>query len=128
MVNPPQASGKLTQFLPLFKSLLILTTALALIGWWYYTPPGLLGKADAAGYAVCHRIASRSFLIGDRQTPLWHGEKLYAEAVNSPNRKLKVFSLADGGAEHCQADNATLAADCMSDWVAEVLGGNPKGI
>lgn len=70
MLNPPQASGKLTPFLPLFKSLLILTTALVLIGWWYYTPPGLLGKADAAGYAVCHRIASRSFLVGDRQTPL----------------------------------------------------------
>jgi uncharacterized membrane protein len=33
-------------------------------------PPGLLGKADAIGYAVCHRIDERSFHIGDRQLPL----------------------------------------------------------
>jgi uncharacterized membrane protein len=34
------------------------------------TPPGLLGKADAIGYAVCHRIDLRSFHLGDRQVPL----------------------------------------------------------
>jgi dienelactone hydrolase len=64
----------------------------------------------------------------DRQTPLWHGEKLFAAAVNSPNKKLKVFTLAEGGAEHCQADNGSMAVDCMTDWAAEILGGNPKGI
>ena len=64
----------------------------------------------------------------DRQTPLWHGEKLFAAAVNSPGRKLKVFTLAEGGAEHCQADNGSMAVECMTDWVAEVLGGDPKGV
>ncbi len=29
-----------------------------------------MGKADAIAYAVCHRIASHSFFIGDRQVPL----------------------------------------------------------
>jgi uncharacterized membrane protein len=38
--------------------------------WIYITPPGLLGKADAIGYAICHRIDERSFQIGDRQLPL----------------------------------------------------------
>ena len=38
--------------------------------WFYITPPGLLGKADAIGYAICHRIGERSFQIGDRQLPL----------------------------------------------------------
>jgi uncharacterized membrane protein len=38
--------------------------------WLYITPPGLLGKADAVGYAICHRIDERSFHIGDRQLPL----------------------------------------------------------
>ncbi len=38
--------------------------------WFYDAPPGLLGKADAIGYAVCHRIDERSFHIGDRQLPL----------------------------------------------------------
>jgi uncharacterized membrane protein len=33
-------------------------------------PPGLLGKADAIGYAVCHRIDLRSFHLGERQLPL----------------------------------------------------------
>ena len=64
----------------------------------------------------------------DRQTPLWHGQKLYEEAVNSPNRRLKVFTLAEGGAEHCQADNGSMAVDYMADWAAEILGGNTKGV
>ena len=38
--------------------------------WFFVTPPGLLGKADAIGYAICHRIDERSFQIGDRQLPL----------------------------------------------------------
>ncbi len=38
--------------------------------WLYFTPPGLLGKADAIGYAVCHRISERSFQLGNRAVPL----------------------------------------------------------
>ena len=64
----------------------------------------------------------------DRQIPLWQAQKLIDSAVNSPNRKLKVFTLAEGGAEHCQVDNQSLAVDYMTDWVAKVLGGNPKGV
>jgi uncharacterized membrane protein len=44
--------------------------AVFLIAWLINTPPGILGKADAVGYAVCHRIAERSFHIGDRQLAL----------------------------------------------------------
>lgn len=43
---------------------------LAFAVWFYITPPGLLGKADAIGYAICHRIDERSFHVGDRQLPL----------------------------------------------------------
>ena len=64
----------------------------------------------------------------DRQVPLWRAEKTIEAAVNSPNRKLKVFTLQEGGAEHCQADNMAMVVDYMADWVAEILGGNPKGI
>ena len=64
----------------------------------------------------------------DRQVPLWHAEKTYETAVNSPNRRLKVFTFAEGGAEHCQVDNNSMAEDYIADWVAEVLGGNPQGI
>lgn len=43
-----------------------LAAAVVTIGWLMYTPAGLLGKADAIGYAVCHRIDLRSFHLGDR--------------------------------------------------------------
>jgi len=43
---------------------------LAFAAWMYISPEGALGKLDAVGYAVCHRIDARSFHIGDRQLPL----------------------------------------------------------
>jgi uncharacterized membrane protein len=43
---------------------------LAMAGWIYIAPPGLMGKLDAIGYAVCHRIDARSFHIGNEQLPL----------------------------------------------------------
>jgi uncharacterized membrane protein len=52
-------------------ALALVLTAGALIGLWLYaTPAGLLGKADAIAYAVCHRIDLRSFHIADRALPL----------------------------------------------------------
>ena len=50
--------------------ILIVLFVVVLSVWLYYTPPGLLGKMDAIGYAVCHRIIARSYLIGDRALPL----------------------------------------------------------
>lgn len=44
--------------------------ALVAGSWLALTPPGLLGKADAIGYAICHRIDLRSFHLGDRPLPL----------------------------------------------------------
>jgi uncharacterized membrane protein len=54
----------------LLWSLVLLSVGLLLIGWLLNTPKGLLGKADAVGYAVCHRIDARSFHLGDRTIPL----------------------------------------------------------
>ncbi len=64
----------------------------------------------------------------DRQVPLWHAEKTIEAAVNSPKRELKVFTIADQGAEHCQADNVPMFVDYGADWVAATLGGDPKGV
>jgi uncharacterized membrane protein len=44
--------------------------AIVTVGWLVYTPAGLLGKADAIGYAVCHRIDLRSFHLGSRAVSL----------------------------------------------------------
>ncbi len=41
-----------------------------IFGWLMYAPDGLLGKADAIGYAVCHRIDLRSFHLGSRPVSL----------------------------------------------------------
>jgi uncharacterized membrane protein len=38
--------------------------------WLWKTPPGILGKADAIGYAICHRIDDRSFHLDGRAMPL----------------------------------------------------------
>lgn len=64
------AAIKLTKARRYWKGLVILTFVLVFIAWLLYTPPGLLGKADSVGYAVCHRIDLRSFHIGDTQLPL----------------------------------------------------------
>jgi len=57
-------------FQKLSRWLVPLAALAAFAGWMYIAPPGLLGKADAIGYAVCHRIDERSFHIGSRQLPL----------------------------------------------------------
>jgi uncharacterized membrane protein len=54
----------------LFKLAVPASALLILLTWLYFTPDGLLGKADAIGFAVCHRISLRSFFLADRQLPL----------------------------------------------------------
>ncbi len=50
---------------------LVPLAALAIVaGFLYIAPPGILGKADALGYAVCHRIEERSFQAAEHQLPL----------------------------------------------------------
>jgi len=49
----------------------VFTASLIIIGAWILVMPGgVLGHADLIGYAVCHRIAERSFFIGGVQLPL----------------------------------------------------------
>jgi uncharacterized membrane protein len=48
----------------------IALAALLIVIWLLGTPGGVLGKADAVGYAICHRIPSRSFHFHGRPLPL----------------------------------------------------------
>lgn len=59
-----------TRFTSLTRWLVPIAALIAFSVWFYITPPGLLGKADGIGYAICHRINERSFHIGERQLPL----------------------------------------------------------
>jgi uncharacterized membrane protein len=54
----------------MFKISIILIALILFSAWMIFTPAGIFGKADAVGYAVCHRIPSHSFFFGDRQLPL----------------------------------------------------------
>jgi len=54
----------------LSKWLVPIAALFALSVWIYIAPPGLMGKLDGIGYAVCHRLDSHSLHIGSVQMPL----------------------------------------------------------
>ena len=64
----------------------------------------------------------------DRLLPIAIAEKTINEAVNSPIRTLKIFTAAEGGVEHCQADDGQIVSEYISDWVAGILGGDRSGV
>ena len=51
--------------------------------------------------------------------------RTYEGAVNSYRRDLKVFTVREGGVEHCQFDNIVAGMDVLADWVADVLDASP---
>jgi uncharacterized membrane protein len=65
-----QTSKEILSHRILWKILLGISLLLLVSAWLWNTPAGLMGKADAIGYAVCHRIDVRSFHLGDRQIPV----------------------------------------------------------
>lgn len=68
--SPPPSRAPSAAYPRLLTAALIATSALIALVWLSMTPPGALGKAGAIGYAVCHRIAARSFHIHDEPLPL----------------------------------------------------------
>lgn len=59
-----------TRMAGLTRWLVPVAALVAFAVWFSIAPPGLLGKADSIGYAICHRIDERSFHVHDRQLPL----------------------------------------------------------
>ncbi len=104
-----------------------------LVAWLLNTPNGLLGKADALGYAVCHRIDARSFHIHDRQTPLCSRcTGMYLGAMLG-----LTVQTADFSAESRHARNALLvrfgtAHRCFwhrwSEFISSILPKCPKAL
>jgi pimeloyl-ACP methyl ester carboxylesterase len=56
---------------------------------------------------------------GDRQIPVEYAHQSYDQAVNSPQRELKIFTPDDFEIEHCGADNGTVMRDYLADWMGE---------
>lgn len=59
----------------------------------------------------------------DTQIPLKWAYRTFEDLVNSPRRELVVFDERTGGVMHSSVDNSGPALDCISDFVAECLGG-----
>lgn len=76
-------------------------------------------RFDLAG--VAGRIECPLLVVhgeNDRIVPLDSAKRLY-EAAGSKRKHLKIFTAAEGAAEHCQVDNRQLGVDYIADWLAE---------
>ncbi|OGL64138.1 MAG: hypothetical protein A3J27_15025 [Candidatus Tectomicrobia bacterium RIFCSPLOWO2_12_FULL_69_37] len=56
----------------------------------------------------------------DKQQPLHYAQSLY-KASGSKDKTLKVFTVEEGGAQHCQRDNLSIGTAYMFDWLKEKL-------
>lgn len=72
MSSPGSAARRAfaTRLVPFLRRAYLALPLVAFAIWLNLAPAGLLGKADALAYAVCHRIELRSFHLGDRPLPL----------------------------------------------------------
>jgi dienelactone hydrolase len=57
----------------------------------------------------------------DRQIPVAYAHQSYEQATASPRRELRIFSAAEGGAEHIGLDNLPYVRDFIADWVGEAF-------
>ncbi|MQY28370.1 alpha/beta hydrolase family protein [Nocardia aurantia] len=65
-------------------------------------------------FLICHGE-------NDRQIPLEYAHRSYEQAVHSPKRELRIFTAAEGGAEHIGLDHLPYVRDFVADWVADVF-------
>ena len=56
----------------------------------------------------------------DAQIPMEDAQALFA-AIGARDKTLKVFTLEEGGFEHCQGDNLTIGMAYIADWLCDKL-------
>lgn len=66
----PITKSKKEELRKIWRWILLAFAIVLIFTWLLLTPKGLLGKADAVGYSVCHQIDVRSFHINGRPFPL----------------------------------------------------------
>jgi len=57
----------------------------------------------------------------DRQIPVAYAHRSYEQAVHSPKRQLRVFTPAEGGAEHIGLDHLPYVGVFIADWIADTF-------
>ncbi len=56
-----------------------------------------------------------------------YAEQSRAEAINSPDLELKIFTAAEGGVEHVSADNMEpVLTSYIADWIADRFAAGAK--
>jgi dienelactone hydrolase len=82
-------------------------------------------KAEAVNLDGVVEQITVPFLIAhgenDRQIPLAYAHRSYDQAVNSPKRELRVFTPAEGGAEHIGLDHLPYVSVFIADWIADTF-------
>jgi dienelactone hydrolase len=71
-------------------------------------------------FLICHGE-------NDRQIPVEYAHRSYQQAVHSPRRELRIFTAAEGGAEHIGLDHLPHVAAYIADWVTDVFAGRGEG-
>jgi len=72
---------------------------------------------------VASRVACPFLVVHgehDRIVPVQAAHDLYA-AIGSANKTMRVFTVDETGAEHCQVDHRQAGIDYIGDWLAQVL-------
>ena len=57
----------------------------------------------------------------DNIVPVNMAHRLY-EACGSKEKGLKIFTVEDGGSQHCVIDNLSMASNWISDWWMDQFG------
>jgi dienelactone hydrolase len=70
-------------------------------------------------FLICHGE-------NDRQIPLEYAQRSYDQATGSPRRELRIFTAAEGGAEHIGLDDLPYVSSYIADWVSGVFGSQPE--
>lgn len=80
----------------------------------------LMEKVNLNGHLQNIRVP---FLVthggNDRQIPVKYAHMSHDQALNSPDRELKIFTKREGGIEHCGADNMEPVQNYIGDWLAD---------
>ena len=69
-------------------------------------------------FLICHGE-------NDRQIPLEYAHRSYRQATGSPKRELRIFTRAEGGAEHIGLDHLPHVSTYIADWIADAFAELP---
>ena len=95
---------------------------------WVWGQPDIdtfMTHADAVHLdGIAERISMPLLVVhgeNDRQIPLAYARRTFEQAVHSPRRELRVFTAAEGGAEHIGLDHLPHVGTFIADWIADVF-------